>query len=321
MADFIINQWWLLVVMIASIMPLVLQFARQGFSATLKDLDRRWIFLLMLWSVLVPIYFIGVTGRTFPEVPSALTRSVFDEIENLKAGDPVLLSFDYDPASEGELGPMATAFTRHAAEKKLKMYFMALWPVGAQMVDNTIEKVLKPDFPELVYGQDYVNLGFKSGNEGVIKVIVTNLRELYTTDTKGTALQNLPMMEGIENIQQMKLIINVGAGYAGTKEWVQYAAVPYPDKIRIVAGNTGVQATQIYPYVPMQVKGLLGAIKGAAEYEKLVIDKYGGPNPDPKYLDGLRRMGPQLFAHMLIIGLIVVANVLYFLNRRREKRT
>lgn len=320
MLDFVVQQWWLVAAVIGSLIPLSLQFARRGFTGTLQNLDRRWICLLMLWSVLVPIYYVGVTGRTFPEIPSALAKATFDEIERLRPGDPVLLSFDYDPASEGELGPMATAFVRHAAEKKLKMYFMALWPVGAQMVDNTIDKVLRADFPDLVYGRDYVNLGFKSGYEGVIKVIVTNLRALYTTDTKGTALQNIPMMRGIDNIQQMKLVINVGAGYPGTKEWVQYAVVPYPDKIRLVAGNTGVQATQTYPYVPRQVPGLLGAIKGAAEYEKLVIDKYGGPNPDPKYLDGLRRMGPQLFAHLLVIALIIVANVLYFLNKRREER-
>ena len=60
-----------------------------------------------------------------------------------------------------------------------------------------------------------MNLGYKSGNEGVIKVIVTNLRELYTTDSRGTALQDIPMMRGIENIQQMKLIINISAGYPG----------------------------------------------------------------------------------------------------------
>ncbi len=87
-----------------------------------------------------------------------------------------------------------------------------------------------------------------------------------------------------------------------------------------MAGTTGVQAPLVYPYVPRQLRGLLGAIKGAAEYEKLVIDTYGGPNPDPKYLEGLRRMGPQLVAHLLIIGLILVANVLYFADKRRWRR-
>lgn len=317
MIEFIVTQWWLVAIVIASLIPLVMRCASSGLLETLRTLDRRWIFLLLLWAVLIPIYFVGVTGRTFPEVPSALAEATFEEIDRLSPGDPILLSFDYDPPSEGELGPMATAFVRHAAEKKLRMYFIALWPLGAQMIDNTIAKVITPDFRELVYGRDYVNLGFKSGQEGVIKVIVTNLRELYTTDSRGTGMQDIPMMEGITNIQQMKLIINISAGYPGTKEWVQYAVTPFP-ALRLVAGATGVQAPLLYPYVPRQLPGLLGAIKGAAEYEKLVVDAYGGANPDPKYLEALRRMGPQLVAHLLIITLIVVANVVFLVDRRRK---
>ena len=319
MIDFIVTQWWLVAIAIGSLVPLAIQLASSGLLATVRTLDRRWVFLLMFWAVFIPIYFIGVTGRTFPEVPSALAHATFDEIERLRPGDPVLLAFDYDPASEGELGPMATAFVKHAAEKKLRMYFLALWPLGTQMIDNTVAKVITADFPDLAYGRDYVNLGYKSGYEAVIKVIVTNLRELYTTDSHGTALQNIPMMRDINNLQQMKLIINVSAGYPGTKEWVQYAVTPYP-AIRLVAGATGVQSPLLYPYIPRQLAGLLGAIKGAAEYEKLVTDAYGGPTPDPKYLEALRRMGPQLVGHLLIISLIVVANVVYFVDKRRVRR-
>ena len=315
MVEFLVDQWWLVAAVVASLVPLARRFASGGLMPTLRTLDRRWIFLLLTWAVLVPIYFIGVTGRTFPELPGALAHATFDEIERLQLGDPVLLAFDYDPPSEGELGPMATAFVKHAAEKGLRMYFLALWPLGAQMIDNTINRVIVADHPELVYGRDYVNLGFKSGNEGVIRVVVTNLRELYTTDSLGTAVEDIPMMQGITNIQQMKLIINVSAGYPGTKEWVQYASTPYPS-LRLVAGVTGVQAPLLYPYLPQQLSGLLGAIKGAAEYEKLVVDAYGGPSPDPKYLEGLRRMGPQLVAHLLIIALIVAANVVFIADRR-----
>lgn len=281
-----------------------------------KNLDRRWIFLLMFLAVAIPILF----QLRFPEKPTGLAQNVFDEIEKLDEGDPILLAFDFDPGSEGELGPMATAFTRHAAEKKLKIYFIALWPVGPQMIDDAVNKVIKSDFPEMEYGRDYVNLGFKPGNEGVIKVIVTDLRQLYTTDDKGTNVDAIPMMEGIESVQDFKLIAEVSAGYVGTKEWVQYAVTPYPDKIRLVAGCTGVQAPLLYPYIPDQLPGLLGAIKGAAEYEKLVLDKYArakGEKPKGKYLEGIRRMGPQLVAHVLMILLIVAGNIIYFVDRRR----
>ncbi len=278
----------------------------------LKNLDRRWIFLLMLLAVAIPI----LGQLTFPEKATGLAQAVFDEIEALDPGDKVLMAWDFDPASEGELGPMATAFTYHCATKGLKMYYMSLWPVGPQMVDDNIAHVIKTDSPHLEYGVDYVNLGYKSGYEGVIKVIITDIRGLYTTDAKGKSVRDIPMMRGIENIQQMDLIINVSAGYAGTPEWVLFAVTPYPD-IRMVAGVTGVQAPLLYPYIPEQLPGLLGAIKGAAEYEKLVMDAYGGDDPPMKYFKGKLRMGPQLIAHVLIIILIIVANLVYFTGKRR----
>jgi hypothetical protein len=318
MAEFLSDAWWVVALFVATLVPLVRQLAAAGVMEGLRTVDRRWIFVLMFWAVLLPIYYIGITGHTFPELPGALAHATFDEVDRLSPGDPVLLAFDYDPASEGELQPMATAFVKHCASKGLKMYFMALWPVGPQMIQNTVDRVITSDYPNLIYGQDYVNLGYKSGNEAVIRVITTNIRELYTTDVRGTAVQDVPMMEGITSIQQMKLIINVSAGYPGVKEWVQYAATPYPS-LHLVAGTTGVQAPLVYPYVPRQLRGLLGAIKGAAEYEKLVVDAYGGPNPDPKYLEGLRRMGPQLVAHLLIIMLIIVANILYFTDKREAR--
>ena len=283
----------------------------------LNTLDRRWIFLLMGAAVTIPI----LLELQFPEEATSLAHAVFNEIEQLEEGDPVLLAFDYDPASEGELGPMATAFVRHCCEKKLKIYFIALWPVGPQMIDDSINRVIKTDFPDMVYGEDYVNLGFKPGNEGVIKVIVTDLKQLYTTDDRGTNLDQIPMCRDLVNIQSMDLVAEVSAGYPGVKEWVQYAATPFPDQIRLVAGCPGVGAPLLYPYIPEQLKGLLGAIKGAAEYEKLVADHYdreAGREPDLKYLEGKRRMGPQLVAHILMVVLIVVGNIVFFVGRARE---
>lgn len=285
----------------------------------LRHLDRRWIFLLMALAVAIPI----LLQLEFPEKPSTLAQDTFDQIDALQPGDKVLLAWDFDPSTEGELGPMATAFALQCCEKKLKLYFITLLPVGPQMIEQTINDVIRKDFPDMVYGEDYVNLGYKSGNEGVIKVIVTNLRGLYTTDARGTNIDQIPMCKDIQNIQQMDLIVNVSGSYPGTKEWVQYAVTAYPDKIHMVAGCTGVQAPLLYPYVPEQLPGLLGAIKGAAEYEALVVQAYfydRGLAPEQKYLEAKRRMGPQLIAHLLMIGLIIAGNWVYFTERKRLRQ-
>jgi hypothetical protein len=71
----------------------------------------------------------------------------------------------------------------------------------------------------------------------------------------------------------------------------------------------------MYPYYPGQLAGILGAIKGAAEYESLVNQSIGGDVP-PKYREAQRRMAPQLFGHLLMVALIVAGNALFFMGRK-----
>jgi len=281
-----------------------------GTGFDFRNLDRRWIFLAMGLSIAIPM----LRGVVFPEEPSREVLDVFATVEGLEDGSSVLMAYDYDPASKGELEPMAAAFVRHCAEKKHKLYFITLWPAAVPMLQKNIA-ILKREYPEYTYGEDYVNLGFRPGNEGVIKVVVTDLKKLYANDVDGTDLNELPLTTNLKNIQSMDLIINVSAGTPGAKEWVQYAATPFD--IKMVAGVTGVGYTPLVPYVPKQLAGILGAIKAAAEYEEALLLEYPELRENPATQEGLRKMGPQLVAHILIIGLIVGGNVIFFTDRKR----
>ena len=241
-----------------------------NFLDRLNNLDRRWIFLLMGLSVAMPIIVINLTGKTLPEVPTPLAKDTFKQMDDLPEGSRILMAWDYDPASEGELGPMAHSFIRQAAQKGHRLYFISLWPVGAQMIRSSTSKVIGEYYPDMKYGTDWVDLGFKAGNEAVIKTIVTDFGQIFPNDAQGTSIADIPMMQGIKSLANFDAIVSVSAGYPGSKEWVLYAATPL--KKPLLVGCTGVQAPQMYPYIPNQVQGLLAAIKGAAEYESVVND-------------------------------------------------
>jgi hypothetical protein len=281
----------------------------------LQNLDRRWIFLAMLLVVAVPILVQG----SFPEKPTKLVQDAFDYIEDLPEGSNILFSLDYEPSSEGELSPMTTALVRHCCLKRHKMFFMTLWPGGLPLLDRNIRQIIEKEFADLKLkdGEDYVNLGFNAGKEVVIIVMGTNLRKMFPNDIDGTLLDDIPMTANISNLSDMQLIVNISAGNPGMKEWVQYAASPL--NIKLVVGSTAVQAPQAYPYYPSQMLGLLAAIKGAAEYEAALGNKYPRYR-DPKYNEGIRRMAPQFWAHLLIIGLIVLGNGIFFAERRSGGR-
>jgi len=283
------------------------------FVETFNSLDKRWIFLAVGVAVVTATIF----RLTFPEIPTPMVRAIYDKVETLPVGSRVLLPFDYDPGSEPELQPMADAFVRQCAEKGLKMYFIALWPLGQSMVEGVINRVLLEEYPQLRYGEDYVDLGYKSGGEGVIAVILTDLKKLYTTDARGTNIEAIPMMAGIANIRGFDLILNVSAGYPGLKEWIQYAGTP--GNIPTAGGCTAVQAPLLYPYHPDQMLGLMGGIKAAAEYEALMMEGYPKfAENKARYLTALTRMGPQTVAHLAIIFFIVAGNVAYQIMRRRK---
>lgn len=282
---------------------------------TVNNLDKRWVFLTVGLAVVVSTIF----RLTFPEIPTAMVKAVFEKLESLPAGSRVLLPFDYDPGSEPELQPMADAFVRHCCERDLQMYFIALWPLGQNMVDGVINRLIALEYPDLEYGHDFVDLGYKSGNEGVVAVILTDLKKLYTTDARGTSIIEIPMMKDISNIRGFDLILTVSAGYPGLKEWIQYAGTP--GNIPVSGGCTAVQAPLLYPYYPDQLLGLMGGIKAAAEYEALLLDAYPQFRGDKaRFQTALTRMGPQTVAHLSIIFFIVVGNIAFQILRRHGRQ-
>ena len=123
-----------------------------------KQIDRRWLFLLIFLGVALPLIFtMGLPLETTKNV-----QMVYDLIDSMPKGSKALISFDYDPASMPELHPMAKAVIKHCLDKEINIIITAMWPMGVQMADDIIDQ-LKDDYSNLKYGEDYVNLGFKAG--------------------------------------------------------------------------------------------------------------------------------------------------------------
>jgi len=275
-------------------------------------IDKRIIFALIAAAVVVPLLF----RVSFKEIPSPIVTRLYDKLESLPAGSKVLLACDYDPPSQPELQPMTNAILRHLGERKAKIYFITLWAPGPKMIEESIRNIVQKELPEYRYGEDYVTLGYKPGNEGAIAIAQSDLKKLWTTDGRGANINEIPLTIPIRNLKSFDLIVSISSGYPGAKEWVQYGGDPA--NVPIVAGLTAVQTPLNFPYYPRQILGILGGIKGAAEYEAAVQEGYPKLK-DPKYRwDAQARMGPQTFAHLAIIALIVVGNVTFFIDRRNR---
>jgi hypothetical protein len=283
-----------------------------SFSERLGALDRRWIFLMIAVAVIIPL----ILRYTTSIPPSAMVQDLFDKIESMPPGSKILISFDYGPSTVPENQPMANAVTRHSFGKGHRIYLMALWATGPRQSQQLIDDLIEVEFPDKIYGEDWIHLGYKAGNQGLINTLLSDFKAMYTTDLAGTAINDFPMMAGIRSLRDFDLILGLGSGFPGTKEWVQFAGDP--GDIPVGGGTTAVMAPLLYPYYPKQMVGFMGGLQCAAEYEYALANIY------PEYEDRSRiastSMGPQVTAHLVIIAFVIIGNITYLVERRRRRK-
>jgi hypothetical protein len=263
------------------------------------QVDRRWIFLAIAIAVTIPFFLpLGLPVVTTPPV-----QSLYDAVDELEPNAaPLLLSIDYAPATLPELEPMSMAILRHCFEKDVNVVVMTLHPAGYGLAERAVMNAAA-EF-DAVYGEDYAFLGFQPGVSAVILGMGINIRNVFPADAYGVPVDDLPLMQSVRNYDDIPLVISL-AGWSAAEAWVYFAHQPYRQTVG--AGVTAVMATDFYPYLNAgQLVGLLGGMRGAAEYEGLI------QRPD----QGTRGMDSQSVIHLLIIVLIAIGNAAYFISRR-----
>ncbi|MBD3162897.1 MAG: hypothetical protein GF346_10840, partial [Candidatus Eisenbacteria bacterium] len=94
----------------------------------MQSIDRRIIYTFVFVAVTLPFYV------DWPPIRIDVSREVEDLYQVIDAippdGNPLLISFDYDPASEAELTPMAEAALRHCFSRDIRVLVISLQYTG-----------------------------------------------------------------------------------------------------------------------------------------------------------------------------------------------
>jgi len=283
----------------------------------LLNIDRRIVFLLIAIGTTVPLLIpIGL--------PVTITRPVknlYSKIETLGPDDVVLLSYDYGPTTAPENTPMAEAVMRHCFERRIKVVVIALFPVGGvTMAAEVLDNILA-EYPQLQAGTDYVFLGYKDGGQAAMKQMGVAFANVFPADNAGRAIGEIPLMQRVVNFTQIDLIVSFSTNVIG-EWWANLINAQFGTPVAI--GATAVSAPKYYAFLDSgQMLGLLGGLKGASEYEQLLIDGY--PRLDGLYhragvYTATKGMDAQTVDHAIIMLFILFGNVIFFLILRRDRR-
>ncbi len=275
-----------------------------NFAHRLLRLDRRVIFLLIALATLLPLlYPVGLPIRVSPEV-----RKIYDHMESLPPGATFLLSLDFEPGGKPELYPMAISLLRHAFRKDIKVLGMTLWPAGTGLAETALSQVAQENGK--TKGTDYVFLGYAPGEASAVISLGQDFHAAFPTDYYGTKTADLPLLTNIRTLRDVNYVVSLSVGFPGLDTWYVYGKEKYG--FELGGGCTAVSVPRFYPLLDTgQINGLLGGLRGAAEYEILL-------GQEGKALAG---MDAQSATHFLIIFLIVVCNVVYFLTGGTGRRS
>jgi hypothetical protein len=286
----------------------------QQLSKFVLNLDRRIIYACIVLCVLGPMFFpLGLKFTPTPEV-----QKCFDDVNKLAPGSVILISCDYGPDSAPECQPMCIALLHQCFQRKLRPILVALTPAGDVMAQKALTDVLstesngQPTYPGLTPGKDYSVLGYQAGTSAVIIALTSSFTRTYPNDKEGKPTAGQPIYQDVRKLSDVKYIVDIAA-VAMPEQWLIYGAAR--ENVKMSTCCTAVSAAQYYPYYHAgQFRGLIGGMKGSAEYE-ILADVAGITGKIPNATKG---MDSQSLVHVFLVMAIVLVNIFYFAERQRE---
>jgi len=280
----------------------------------MQTIDRRIIYAVLLVFILIPLFF----PFSMKPIPSQQSQDFFDTVERVAKESPnklVIVDGWWSPSTRGENQWEAQAAVTHLMVRHLHFAILSFDTQNNTVMQTQIVEPLARKYG-YVYGRDYVNWGFRPTPSFVpiLKGLVTDIPHTIKKDYKGTPIEQIPVMKGIKSRDDIGAVIEVTPS-ATAESWL--GLFEQNNNPPFLFAPTAVMAPTYYPYLDTkQMAGMLTGIKGAGDYEGLLIDA--------KLLDkpsfGTRAAGALSLVYGLIILLIVLGNVGYYAQRAVERR-
>ncbi|HQO09780.1 MAG TPA: hypothetical protein PLK90_08035 [Clostridiales bacterium] len=277
----------------------------EKFIQILKNLDRRWIFLLIFLACIIPFWVPQLFDQKFST--SKETQRVYDIINSLEEGDAVFIDWAFDPTLQAELLPMVEQTIKQCFDRKLRVFIYYPYLTGISLGENLVEEIKKEaHYKDLQSGVDYIHLGY-------LPIGIDMMVFSMYSDFKSTFGKEGKIFKGIKTFADIKYMMS----FAGSAHPELYLLLQRRFGFRMGAGVTAVTGPDFIPYLQTgQLDGMLFGLKGAAEYENLRISKGAEKEKNHRANAG---MASLTLSHLVMFLFIGLGNLVYFYERKYKK--
>ena len=121
------------------------------------------------------------------------------------------------------------------------------------------------------YGVHYVNLGYLPGREAGMRDFLLNPVSAARRDfVNGQPTADLPALQGLQGIQDLKMLVIIGASAQDVRWWMEQAAGLA--RVPMIAGVSAAAEPYILPYYQGEgrlLQGVVAGVLGAGDYGAL----------------------------------------------------
>ena len=274
--------------------------AEQNIWYKIANIDYRVIYAIFIILVGLPL----VMPLGVPMTVGDPVKNYAATIEGLEAGDVVLCYFSGYATMLPDIEPVYLTTWRMLLDKDVRLLILLTHVDSPIVIETHFNDVLmaEDDYGK-VYGEDYMFFPYIDITEPVELAFAADMRVVFSKDTYGTSLDDLPVMAGVESAKDIDLLVGMAP-----ETNVRRYAVPYDVKI-IEWGS----ATGLLPFVPPfydPVNGpIYGYVGGASQGGELEV--YTG-----YFGDGVRYNDAKNLGVIGLVLMVVIANVADYMSKK-----
>jgi len=260
------------------------------------------VYLVLFILTLIPI----LSPLGIPIPVGKYTKASYDYVQNLPRDSVVLVSGEFDVGLWPEEETFARPMLIHLFRKGLKIVIVHFSPDSPVLIKGLVDVIDPQGQFGMKYGEDYVMLGYYAGREAAMAAFLKDVHSLVKADYYGTSIGQLPLMQRVKSSKDIALVIDAG----GTDPGIPVRQFQSTFNLPLIEALTIGWVPTIMPYLSAgQLVGMVGGIRGGAEYELLI----GKPGAGLTITDALS------LNFLFLVFLIVVSNAVQYLKKKEGK--
>ncbi len=160
------------------------------------------------------------------QIPPALLRflnsgygALYEQIESLYDGQPVLIAFDYQPASSGELHAAAAGVVDHLMKQGTYLSFISTQPTGPALADHFLATTQEKH--NYIHTQQYINLGYLPGESAGLLSFVIAPKKIIPLAFDGSNAWESPPLLKVDSINDFAMVLIITDDPDTAKTWIE----------------------------------------------------------------------------------------------------